>query len=107
MIVDTLGLLLAVVVHPANENDGQAAPSVLKRLLGKVPRLKVIFADSMQGVFRAGSFGGASTGFLLPLASVDRGAEGGELRLRSTSEAVGNRTNIWLVWRVSTPDSGL
>ena len=63
VIVDTLGLLLAVVVHPANENDGQAAPSVLKRLLGKVPRLKVIFADSMQGAFRTGSFGGASTGF--------------------------------------------
>jgi putative transposase len=46
VIVDTLGLLLAVVVHPANENDGQSAPFVLKRLLGKVPRLEVIFADS-------------------------------------------------------------
>jgi putative transposase len=46
VIVDTLGLLLAVVVHPANEHDSQTAPSVLKQLLGKVPRLKVIFADS-------------------------------------------------------------
>ena len=46
VIVDTLGLLLAVVVHPANENDAQSAPSVLKQLLGKVPRLRVIFADS-------------------------------------------------------------
>lgn len=46
VIVDTLGFLLAVVVHSANENDSQAAPSVLKRILGKVPRLKVIFADS-------------------------------------------------------------
>jgi putative transposase len=46
VIVDTLGFLLAVVVHPANENDAQSAPSVLKQLLGKVPRLKVIFADS-------------------------------------------------------------
>jgi transposase len=45
VIVDTLGLLLAVVVHPANENDAQSAPSVLKQLLGKVPRLRVIFAD--------------------------------------------------------------
>ncbi|MCS3940298.1 putative transposase [Salinibacter ruber] len=45
VIVDTLGLLLAVVVHSANENDAQSAPSVLKQLLGKVPRLKVIFAD--------------------------------------------------------------
>jgi len=32
-------------VHPANENDAQSAPSVLKQLLGKVPRLKVIFDD--------------------------------------------------------------
>jgi putative transposase len=46
VIVDTLGLLLAVVVHPANEHDSQSAPSVLKKLLGKVPRLEVIFADS-------------------------------------------------------------
>ena len=45
MIVDTLGLLLAVLVHPANEDDAQSAPPVLKQLLGKVPRLKVIFAD--------------------------------------------------------------
>jgi putative transposase len=46
VIVDTLGFLLAVVVHSAGENDSQAAPSVLKRLFGRVPRLKVIFADS-------------------------------------------------------------
>ena len=45
VIVDTLGLLLAVAVHPANKNDAQSAPSVLKQLFGKVPRLKVIFAD--------------------------------------------------------------
>ncbi len=45
VIARALGLLLAVVVHPANKNDAQSAPSVLKQLLGKVPRLKVIFAD--------------------------------------------------------------
>ncbi len=46
VIVDTLGLLLAVVVHPANENDAQSAPSVLGQLFGKVSRLRLIFADS-------------------------------------------------------------
>ena len=45
MIVLAEGLLLAVLVHPANEDDAQSAPPVLKQLLGKVPRLKVIFAD--------------------------------------------------------------
>ncbi len=29
------GLLLAVVVHPANEDDGQSAPPVLEQLLGQ------------------------------------------------------------------------
>ena len=45
VIVLAEGLLLAVLVHPANEDDAQSAPPVLKQLLGKVPRLKVIFAD--------------------------------------------------------------
>lgn len=52
IVTDTLGLILAVLVHPAHvlvhpahESDGQKAPHVLKRLVGKVPRLRVIFAD--------------------------------------------------------------
>lgn len=45
IVTDTLGLLLAVMVHSAHHSDGQQAPHVLKRLLGKVPRLEVIFAD--------------------------------------------------------------
>ncbi len=34
------------MVGPANDSDGQRLPDLLQRLLGKVPRLKVIFADS-------------------------------------------------------------
>ncbi len=45
IVVDTLGLLLAVLVHSASLADSQQAPHLLKRLLGKVPRLRVIFAD--------------------------------------------------------------
>lgn len=45
VLVDTLGFLLAVLVHSAGLNDSQQAPHLLRRLLGKVPRLKVIFAD--------------------------------------------------------------
>ena len=45
IVVDTLGLLLAVLVHPAGESDGQKAPHLLKRLVGKVPLLEVILAD--------------------------------------------------------------
>lgn len=46
VIVDTMGLLLADVSHSANENDAHSVPPVLNQLFGKVPRLKVIFADN-------------------------------------------------------------
>jgi putative transposase len=50
--VDTLGLILAVVVHPANVQDYDGAVQVLG-LLGRLKdhfcRLKVIFADSAYG----------------------------------------------------------
>lgn len=45
IVVDTLRLLLAVLAHPVHESDGQKVPFVLKCLLGKVPLLRVIFAD--------------------------------------------------------------
>lgn len=45
VVVDTLGLLLGVFVCGAGQHDSQKAPHVLQRLLGKVPRLEVIFAD--------------------------------------------------------------
>jgi putative transposase len=45
VITDTLGLLLGVMVGPANASDGQRLPHLLQRILGKVPRLQVIFAD--------------------------------------------------------------
>ena len=46
IVVDTLGLLIAVVVTAANLDDGTHAPRVLGKLKSeKLPRLKVIFAD--------------------------------------------------------------
>ena len=32
-------------MHPADVHDSQRAPHLLRRLFGKVPRLKLIFAD--------------------------------------------------------------
>ena len=49
IVVDTLGLLLAVAVHPANIQDRDGAKLVLKRMLGQYPRLKVIWADGAYG----------------------------------------------------------
>lgn len=59
IITDTLGFLLAVLVHPANIQDSQQAPHLLKRLLGKVPRLKLIFADQGYSATRPRVLSGA------------------------------------------------
>lgn len=45
ILVDTLGLLLAVLVHEADVNDSQRVPHLLDRAQGWVPRLRVVFAD--------------------------------------------------------------
>ena len=46
IVVDTIGLLLAVVVHPANIQDRDGAKLVVSKLLGRYPRLTVIWADA-------------------------------------------------------------
>lgn len=47
IVVDTLGLLMAVAVTPANLDDGTHAPKVLAKLSPeKFPRLKVVLGDN-------------------------------------------------------------
>ncbi len=47
LVVDTLGLLLAVAVTAANLDDGTHAPQVLGKLAAEqYPRLKIILADN-------------------------------------------------------------
>jgi putative transposase len=45
IVVDTLGLLLAVVVHAADIQDREGAKLVLAKLVGRYPRLQLIWAD--------------------------------------------------------------
>lgn len=44
-MVDTLGLILAVVVHSASIQDRDGAKLVIAKLLGCFPRLALIWAD--------------------------------------------------------------
>jgi putative transposase len=44
-VVDTLGLILAVVVHAANIQDREGAKLVLSKVVGRFPRLQLIWAD--------------------------------------------------------------
>lgn len=47
LLVDVLGLLIAVVVTGANADDGTAAPQLLERVSEEaLPRLEVIFGDN-------------------------------------------------------------
>jgi putative transposase len=45
LLVDTLGLLLCVVVHPANIQDRDGAKLVLSKARGLFPKLRLIWAD--------------------------------------------------------------
>ncbi len=45
LVVDTLGLVLGVVVHVASIQDRDGAKLVLSHLKGRLPRLKLIWAD--------------------------------------------------------------
>ena len=54
IVVDTLGLVLAVLVHSAGVNDSQKPPQLLERLFWKMPRLELIFADEGYAATPAG-----------------------------------------------------
>lgn len=44
-MVDTLGLMLAVFVHPANVHDRDGGRAMFQRLLGRFARVCLIWAD--------------------------------------------------------------
>ena len=44
--VDTIGLLLAVVVHSADIQDREGAKLVINKLMGRFARLRLIWADA-------------------------------------------------------------
>ena len=51
LVVDTLGMILAVVVHSAGIQDRDGAKLVLEKIKGRFPRLKKILAD---GIYNGG-----------------------------------------------------
>lgn len=90
--VDTLGLLLWVVVHPAHLQDRDGALLVLSKLWGTFPRLQVLWAD--------GGYAGTLVGWVLlhlccPLVIIKRSehASGFEVLPRRW---VVERTFAWL-----------
>ena len=51
LVVDTLGMVVAAVVHSAGIQDRDGAKPLLKKLAGRFPRLKKILAD---GIYNGG-----------------------------------------------------
>ena len=49
LLVDTLGLVIACVVHAANVQDYDGCEAVLDKAHARFPRLKKIWADSRYG----------------------------------------------------------
>lgn len=49
VLVDTLGLLLGVVVHPADESDQQGGWELLAATVPDVPRLERVWSDQPYG----------------------------------------------------------
>ena len=45
IVTDTLGNLVGLVIHPANVQDRDGAPDVLKSIRKKYPSLRYVFAD--------------------------------------------------------------
>lgn len=51
LVVDTMGLLLAVVVTAGNQDDGTHAPKVLGKLRPeKFPTMKKVYADNKYNI---------------------------------------------------------
>jgi len=65
LVVDTLGLILAVVVHGAEVQDQDGARLLLQRMRQGVGRLKILFADSAYGRSRLPEWVRATFGWTL------------------------------------------
>ena len=44
--MDTIGLVLAVVVHPADIQDRDGAKLVIDKMIGRFPHLRLVWADA-------------------------------------------------------------
>lgn len=76
IVVDTLGLILATVVHGADQQDHEGAYLVLYALWEKMKDIGVIFADSAYGRKGLPEFVQQTLGFAIRLVKRPRGVQG-------------------------------
>jgi putative transposase len=94
IVVDSLGLLLAVAVLPANIQDGEAARVVLRRVTAReFPRLELLWADSAYGRYDLPEWVEGHRRYRLEIVSRPDGSKGFVLLARRW---VVERTFAWL-----------
>src|SRR5713226_2244310 len=94
IVVDTLGLLLAVAVLPAHIQDGEAAGIVLQRVTAReFPRLELLWADSAYGRYELPEWVEGHRRYSLDIVSRPDGSKGFVLLVRRW---VVERTFAWL-----------
>jgi putative transposase len=77
IVVDSLGLLLAVAVLPAHVQDGEAARAALRRVTAReFPRLQVLWADSAYGRYDLPEWIDKHRRYTLHIVSRPEGSEG-------------------------------
>jgi putative transposase len=93
LVVDTLGLLIALVIHPANVQDQDGAKQVLRRAKERFPRLKLIWADRAYGRSCLPQWAVIACGFVLEVVRRAAGVVGFAVLPRRW---VVERTFAWL-----------
>lgn len=76
LIVDTLGLILDLWVHPADLQDYDAGQEVLAELVAAYPRLKKVWADSAYGKNGLVEWAQAEAGVALEIVKRAEGTKG-------------------------------
>jgi putative transposase len=94
LVVDTLGLLIAVVVHAADVQDHDGAKEVLRKAKARFPRLKLVWADSAYGRKHLPVWAVAACNFVLEVVRRAAGTVGFVVLHRRW---VVERTFAWLV----------
>lgn len=76
VIVDTLGMILDLWVHPANIQDYDAGREVLAPLVACYPRMKKVWADSAYGKKGLPEWAQAEAGVALEIVKRAEGTQG-------------------------------
>lgn len=103
ILVDPLGLLLAVYVTPADLHDSKGARCLLAGLAPLLPRLKKIWADAADRGQELAQWCLAEA----QLGPGGRPASCGYARLQHSASQMGCRANIWVVFSEQTIKQGL